>query len=525
MMSDRRPNNRGLLVGRVVSYDAPRRLAEVRLSEDIHRGDQIDFWVKSGGRVTVTVSDITDERDRVIEYGPAGQTVRFPVTKAVHPHDRLFRVYDGVLMATAQATFKSGAPLRRLPVDAEFTAACGQPAKLRLTADGQSVEAVSAEPGQTAQKHPLTEESVRKQLERLGTTVYRLQDLRLTLDPSVMVPVSVLNDLRRQAVAALDEARLQAYARPSLPPAETWAPESGSAAGGAARIIVAVDSLEKAAAALEAGADGLLFGGDTYDHRALTADDYRAACQMARESGRLIHFNTPRIVRAAHWESLVRLMRDWAALAPDGINVHNIATLALAREAAAGVPLQSDYSLIAYNTLTADALRELGVSRITASPEITLRQLEKMAGICPLPLEAIVYGRLELMVSACCVLGNFLGGAGPHACAGPCRSGRYFLKDRKEALFPVVTDAACQMHILNSKPLSLLPHIGRLPALGVDRLRLEARYLSAGEIRRVVADYRKVLAWGPELTEEQEHQCWDWEGKDITRGHYFRGVL
>ncbi len=524
MMSDRRPNNRGLLVGRVLQYDAAQRLAEVRLTEDIHPGDQIDFWVKSGGRVTVTVNELTDENGRPVEYGPAGGVVRFPVTKAVHPHDRLFRVYDAVLMATAQATFKSGAPLRRIPVDARFTASIGQPPSLRLTAEGQSVEAVSDVLGQAAQKHPLTEESVLKQLERLGTTVYRLQDFQAILDGDVMVPVSVLNDLRRQAVTALDEARLRTHERPPLPPLCHREPEPSRSPAGAARLMVAVDSLEKAAAALQAGADGLLFGGDTYDHRTLSADDYRAACRMAREKGCLIHFNTPRIVREARWEALRRLFDEWAAMAPDGINVHNIATLALAREAAVA-PVQSDWSLIAYNALAAAELKELGASRVTASPELSLRQLEELAKACPLPLEAIVHGRLELMVSAYCVMGSFLGGAGEHACSGPCRTGRYFLKDRKDALFPIVTDAACQMHILNSKTLSLLPHVGRLPRMGVDRLRLEARYLSAGEIRQVVEAYRTVLAWGPELTEEQEHRCWELEGKDITRGHYFRGVL
>ncbi len=524
MMSDRRPNNRGLLVGRVVNYDGASQMAEVKLTEDIHSGDQIDFWVKSGGRVTVTVGDMTDGKGQPVTYGPAGQTVRFPVTKSVHPHDRLFRVYDAVLMATAQATFKSGAPLRRIPAEAQFIAACGQPAVLKLTAEGRSVEVRSSEPGQTAQKHPLTEETVRKQLERMGTTVYRLQEIYVDLDGEVMVPISVLNDLRRKAVAALDEARLQDRERPALPPAREWKDASKRIMTGKAQFIVAVDSLEKAAAALEAGADGLLFGGDTYDHRILSASDYQAACEMARKKGRIIHFNTPRIVRAPYWEALCHLIRAWGDIAPDGVNVHNIATLALARTSL-DMPIQSDYSLITFNTLTASALKDLGVSRITVSPEVNLRQLEKLAEKCPLPMEAIVYGRLELMVSAYCVLGSFLGGAGKQSCSMPCRKGRYFLKDRKDALFPIVTDGACQMHVLNAKTLSLLPQVGRLPGMGVDRLRLEARYLSPDEIRQAVTSYRSALAYGPELTPEQEQRCREIEGNEITRGHYFRGVL
>jgi putative protease len=62
MMSDRRPNNRGLLIGRVTAYDWDQRLVTVKLSGRLAIGDQVDFWVKVGGRVTATIQTLTDDK-------------------------------------------------------------------------------------------------------------------------------------------------------------------------------------------------------------------------------------------------------------------------------------------------------------------------------------------------------------------------------------------------------------------------------------------------------------------------------
>ena len=64
---------------------------------------------------------------------------------------------------------------------------------------------------EAARKHALNEETVRKQVDRLGTTEYELSDLVLECDETVMVPMSEINEARRLAVEALDTARLEAF--------------------------------------------------------------------------------------------------------------------------------------------------------------------------------------------------------------------------------------------------------------------------------------------------------------------------
>ena len=83
MMSDRRPNNRGLLIGRVLDYDWDRRLVTVKLSGRLGLGDQVDFWVKVGGRVTATIQELQAVDGSRLERGEAGDTVVFAIPAAV----------------------------------------------------------------------------------------------------------------------------------------------------------------------------------------------------------------------------------------------------------------------------------------------------------------------------------------------------------------------------------------------------------------------------------------------------------
>jgi putative protease len=150
--------------------------------------------------------------------------------------------------------------------------------------------------------------------------------------------------------------------------------------------------------------------------------------------------------------------------------------------------------------------------------------METLAKESDLPLSAIVHGRLELMVSEYCVTGSFLGNVGEGVCSHPCTQGRYALKDRKEALFPLRMDQFCHMHVLNSKKLSMLPHAMKFKGAGIKTLQIEAKAMEPAEISRIVTAYKKAMHMPANLDEAQEAELKHWEGPDITRGHFFRGV-
>ena len=524
MMSDRRPNNRGLLIGRVCGYDWERRIVTVKLTGSLALGDQVDFWVKVGGRVTATIQELTDARGNRTEKGVAGDIVSFAIPSAVRDHDRVFKVYDAALMEAGKKMYALGAPVRRIPITACVKAAVGRPLTILLDdGHGHKVTAATDFIGETARKRPLTEETVRKQAERLGTSVYELVYLKTVIDGNVMIPMSEINEARRKAVEMLDKQRLAEFRFPH----RKFAPlsESRPLPAKTASLMVSADTVSKVKAAIDAGADGILFGGESYAHKAILLRDYQEAWEIAQKTGVRIDFNLPRIIRESHQEQIEKLLTDWnGTCRPDAVHIHNIGALAFVRRLT-NLPIHADYSLISYNKQTLAFLRDYGVAEATLSPELNFKQIQSIAKESALPLTCIVHGRLELMVSEYCAAGSFLGGAGKGACTQPCLKGKYALKDRKEALFPLVMDQYCRMHVLNSKSLSMLPHAMKFASLGIQTLRIEAKYMTEAEIHHIVKAYKKAAGLPAELDESQESWIKEQEGREITRGHYFRGVL
>ena len=525
MMSDRRPNNRGLLIGRVTAYDWDARIVTVKLSGRLGLGDQVDFWVKVGGRVTATISALTDAKGRAVEEGQAGDTVSFAIPSAVRDHDRVFKVYDARLMERAKETYASGAPVRRIPVAIAVRAAIGEPLTVTLCdAEGHRGEGRTDFIGESARKRPLSEEIIRKQVSRLGTSVYEMKSLHCDIAGEVMVPMSEINEARRKAVEALDALRLKEIEACEHRPEPKFTDRIARPTPKKAHFLVAVDTLGKAEAALAAGADGILFGGESYEHRVIAPEEYERAWQMAREAGTRIDFNTPRIVHDGQQKHVERLLDAFAAFPPDAVHVHNIAMLALVRRLT-DFAIHADYSLISYNKQTLAFLKDYGASGATLSPELTAKEIRQLAKESPLPLTCIVHGRLELMVSNYCVTGSFLGGCGEGPCTQPCTRGHFALKDRKDALFPLAMDQFCHMHVLNSKVLSMMPHAMKFRAAGIETMQIEAKAMGEKEIAAIVKAYRKAMAFPEEPAEAQLSWIHEQEGKDITRGHYFRGVL
>ena len=525
MMSDRRPNNRGLLIGRVTAYDWDARIVTVKLSGRLGLGDQVDFWVKVGGRVTATISSLRDAKGREVEEGQAGDTVSFAIPSAVRDHDRVFKVYDARLMERAKETYASGAPVRRIPVAIEVRAAIGEPLTVTLCdAEGHRGEGRTDFIGESARKRPLSEEIIHKQVSRLGTSVYEMKSLHCDIAGEVMVPMSEINEARRKAVEALDALRLKEIEAREHRPEPKFTDRIARPTPKKARFLVAVDTLGKAEAALAAGADGILFGGESYEHRVIAPEEYERAWQMAREAGARIDFNTPRIVHDGQQKHVERLLDAFTAFPPDAVHVHNIAMLALVRRLT-DFAIHADYSLISYNKQTLAFLKDYGASSATLSPELTAKEIRQLAKESSLPLTCIVHGRLELMVSNYCVTGSFLGGCGEGPCTQPCTRGHFALKDRKDALFPLAMDQFCHMHVLNSKVLSMMPHAMKFRAAGIETMQIEAKAMGEKEIAAIVKAYRKAMAFPEEPDEAQLSWIHEQEGKDITRGHYFRGVL
>ena len=516
MMSDRRPNNRGVLVGRVTKLDKQHNKATVKLDKELHLGDGLEFWVSVGGRVGTTVTEML-KGGTSVEVAHPGEQVTIDVPKGVRFNDRVFRTLDSGLMAYAGQFFGPDAK-KRINVKAVVTAKLGQPMTVVLTDDegnvgyGETNFIVEA-----ARKRALDAEVVRKQMDRLGTTEYALGDMEFIHDDNVMVPMSEMNEARRMACEALDAARLEAFA-PARTAVHAYSAKLQPAAHKPrpvqSKLTVHCDSVGKVNAALQAGAERILFGGDCFNHQLPSEADYVKVAELCRKAGRELAFATPRIIKEAQLGYFDKLFALWQDLKPDYVYINNNGLWPLAKKYGL-LKLVADISLNIFNSQSLQFWQESGAVGAVISPELTMAQVEHLATVSPVPLECMIQGRLEMMVSEYCVGGSFLGNLHKGACQFNCRE-KLFLGDRKEAQFPVATDQFCRMHILNAHELSLVANVQQLAAAGIASLRIDGREYDEAKLAELIELYRLVLGGAVENPENLP---------GTTRGHYFRGVM
>jgi len=526
MMSDRRPNNRGVLVGRVTELDRGSKKATLKLERDLHLGDGLEFWVTVGGRVGLTVKSLQVQGQEVTSAA-AGTKAKVDIPDGVRMNDRVFRTLDSELMAYA-GTFYGEKNKKRIPVTARVEAHLGSPLQVILTDDeGNTGRGATKFIVETARKHALTEETVRKQLERLGTTEYWLSQLQLVCDENVMVPMSEMNEARRLACEALDKARLEAFLPPRKPVSLgqllaggredqlVLVPEERSLPENKTELTVWTDTLEKTQAALKGGADWIIFGGDRFDTKDIVLTDYEKVVPLVRKAGAKLAFSTPRIVRDNQLAYFSKFLQLSEKLHPDLLYLNNNSLFTQYQENHLTVPFWADMSLNTYNYQCLKFWQELGAAGATLSIELNLGQIEHLAKVTPLPLECLVQGYIEMMVSEYCAPGSFLGGLHEGACSFKCGE-QLYLRDRTQTDFILKGDQFCRMHILNAYDLSLVTTARKLQELGIRKLRIDARAYDVQKTLVTVQQYKQVLNGILEVEENPPH---------TTRGHYYRGVL
>lgn len=491
LISDKRPNNRGILVGRI--FSAEKNKISIKITEKINAGDQIEIWVKVGGRKTFTVENFSVEKDIL--------TLEVEDTRGIKIHDRVFKIFDSELIANARKYF-TGEFEKKIFVDAKVKAEVGKNLILSMTdEDGNFATAETNFLVEVAKNRPLTEEILKKQIGRLGNTVFELKNFSVELDENIMVPVSELNEVRRKVTELLENRRLKKFCKVENKKISGKLLPSSPSSFHSSLIIAQVDTIEKIKIALKSGADAILYGGENFCNRKVTAEEIFEAEKIVHSAGKKFYLSTPRIIFDEEVEEFKKTLSGNF----DAVYVHGLATMKILG-GLTSAPIRTDFSLPVFNSETIKFLKSLGVECATLSPELNLQQIKILAEKNILPVECIIHGKTELMISRYCALGSFLGEIDKKKCARVCRQKNFYLRDRKNILFPVVTDQFCRMHILNSKTLSMIEHAGEIKKFC--NMRIDCRALSEEETGKIISSYK---FGGAEI-------------ENFTRGHFFRGV-
>jgi collagenase-like PrtC family protease len=107
LMSYNRPNHRGVFLGRVSFVNQYTGEVGLRLRRSLSIGDEIEFWVKEGGRVALKVERIKVDREEKVQAAEGERAVLFPVEgrHKIKVGDRVFRKYNALLMGKIRKSY------------------------------------------------------------------------------------------------------------------------------------------------------------------------------------------------------------------------------------------------------------------------------------------------------------------------------------------------------------------------------------------------------------------------------------
>ena len=422
-----RVSHGGVKIGRVEF--AAGNMARVRLERSLDDGDGLQIRTAQGDAELIYAGHDTE----------AGQiaVVRLRPDIRTKAGDEVYR-----LTSEKQLQWARSLVIPAIPADMALIAYPGKPLALTMT-DGESSVTVTGDTVAPAQSRMMSEEDARRSLGKLSDTPFSLRTLTVQT-AGAFVPVSALNQLRREACQQLAEARIAAFTRkagreepaddliyPDLPDAPSMAivrtKEQADAMQGAADLLVwypedfRADALESG---LRAMPDGVWLQLPTVCEEK-TLDLLCAFVQ--KNAGKL-----GGIVLG----SVGQLGRTWNVLMGAG----------------SGIPVM--------NRRAVQFLLEQGCRFVTASSELSGAELRTLMQNHP-PVLVPAYGREQLMLLHHCPARTYLGLTKGHAACRMCDQhspdalAGQTLTDRRGTVYPLLRQRlpeGCLVRLMNALP-------------------------------------------------------------------------
>ncbi len=269
--------------------------------------------------------------------------------------------------------------------------------------------------------------------------------------------------------------------------------------------------------ALAYGADAVYAGMPRYSLRVRNNDFARDILAMgigeAHAQGRRFYVACNLMPHGAKLKTFLGDMAPVIALGPDALIMADPGLIMLVRERWPEMPIHLSVQANTVNAAAVRFWRQIGLTRIILSRELSLDEIEEIRQQCPdMELEVFVHGALCIAYSGRCLLSGYFNhrDANQGACTNSCRwryklhgsagahapdgNESYFLEEteRPGELMPVFEDEQ-GTYILNSRDLRAVEHVARLVKIGVDCLKIEGRTKSHYYAARTTQVYRRAI--------------------------------
>lgn len=409
MVNLKRPNHVGIEIGKVNKI-FPNGKIELLLSHPLSQNDFIRIESKKKD-IEYKIAKLYDRNNNLINHVINGFAYIKIQEKPL--------INDKIFLTDSYNFNKEIAKLypceyKRIPLFFTISGQINEYLKLKVCDEnGVSIEVLNSSKLEKANSLILDKERIKTQLAKLNDTPYFLKKCIINVSDDAYIPIKELNELRRNAIALLNEKKCSIYRQSNIAKISEIKNE----------IIPSNDKFILTA----------------YVH---TKEQY----DVCREKG-ITHIYYENVIEEAHENYKIDSNSELLVGNYGGLNL-NKKELSIA-----------NHNLNCYNHTSLYELSKY-CERVTLSLEVDCDAAiniisNYIAHYQTLPnVEYVIYGKTNLMTSKYCPLKQY------NQC-GKCKNKNYLLKD-EYGTFPIYTDNSCYMHILSNKPINRERDIAKL---------------------------------------------------------------
>ncbi len=444
IMNIKTPNHIGIPIGETIEVN--NKYIKMKLNKDICQEDGIRFTNVNKGMI---INKLYNSKGLLVNQINKGDI-------AIIDNKVNLTANSPVSLTTDSRLLKQLLKYQEKKIDItiKVEALISQKLKLTLIDHDKTEVTVFGNNVLPALTKPVNKENITRQLSKLGGTPFQALTIDITSDDNIFISLKELNELRRLAVNQLIEKRIAVKEKKiniyhddlslvNLPIAK--------------KISMSIMNEDQLKVALNNKVDYIY----TYSYNLY---------QKYKHNGN-IFYRIPRVC------DTFPDMQDDNIIATNLGSVHKYSKTN---------NVVTDYFLNIVNNYAINYLIKQGVKRITISPEAKINMNFRST----IPLEMIIYGRIELMISKYCPLKMLINNDNPncHLCK---TQDQYYLKNNNN-YYPI-RNSLHYAHIMDKKNIDLIKKIKDYNDKGISCFRIELFDEKEKDIKEIIERVRRVL--------------------------------
>lgn len=447
IMNIKTPNHQGIVIGSVINVLKDK--IYIKLTETLNQEDGIRFKESDNGMM---INMLYNENMMLTNSVFKGKIaiVDNKVNK-VCIGDTVLKTIDKKLMDNLKKYDE-----KKIGIDISVLVSNNTIAISIIDIDGNMVDTINEV--EDAKNTPTSIDNIKTSLSKLGDTIYKINNININYNQDIFIPISKLNDIRRNMLSTLDEKRINKFNKKLIIDTHNE--------------IIKIKEIEKKynINVLVRNKEQLItcMLNDVDNIYTIDKELYNKYKEVAN-----IYYKTPRI------------MNKFVDIKNGNILASELGSI---NKYSLNNNINTDYTLNICNTKSIELLNKFKVNLITLSVELTYEQIKEIMKKV-YNVEVYIYGKVELMITKYCPLKLNLN----HCNICKNDNNKYYLKDNKDRIYRILHNN-CITSIMHYKNVDRILDIERYKNLHIYNYRVDLLDENDEEVTKLISDIRKRLS-------------------------------